>query len=347
MLAAADGGRFKIVDGLADPTPGKGEIVIRLAAASINAIDTLMRAGYGESLFKWLRKGGPVVLGLDGAGIVAAVGEGVTRFKAGERVMAAVMPFRSGFYAEKIAVPAAWAARIPDGVSMQEAAALPYAGLTVFEILRAARLNAASAKGRRVLVHGGSGGIGSLLVQILHAWGAWVASTCRTQNVAFVRSLGADQVVDYTREDFTRVLKELDVVVQTVAPKDERLVEAPHFSVLKRGGIFASLISPTLTLVDRLTPPLGLAAFGIWTGVARARWAAGGKHHRWVYFKPSGKNLAQLAAWVEQGLFRPQIAKLLPLEQVAEAQRLVEQGPARGKVLLALDPSLLPGRAAA
>ena len=162
-------GEFELRE-VARPPIRRGEILLRVAAASINPLDTMMRHNYGERLFKWLRRRGPRILGLDGAGVVESVGAGVRGLRAGQRVMAAVMPFRSGFYAEYVAVPAAWSAPVSASRALDQAAAIPYAGLTAYQVLRAAGIEPGRATGMRVLVHGGSGGIGSLLVQCLHAW---------------------------------------------------------------------------------------------------------------------------------------------------------------------------------
>lgn len=341
LVDSKNGGHFKIRE-LADPVVRNNEIVIKLAAASINPLDTMMRQGYGESLFHWLRRKGPVVLGLDGAGVVTAVGSKVKNFKPGDQVMAAVMPFRSGFYSEAITVPASWACKIPKTLSVEEAAALPYAGLTAYSVLYAAGLNATTAHGKRILVHGGSGGIGSILIQLLNSWGAWVATTCSTSNIEFVRSLGARQVIDYKHEKFTDVLSGLDVVVNTVTPKDLRLNEAPHLSVLRRGGHYVSLISPTLTLADALTAPLGLAVSGAWMAGASAYWMMRGKHHHWVYFKPSSSRLKQLSSWVDAGIVRPIIGKTFTLDQIQEAHKAVEAGPACGKVIVKMSSATTP-----
>jgi NADPH:quinone reductase-like Zn-dependent oxidoreductase len=123
-----------------------------------------------------------------------------------------------------------------------------------------------------------------------------------------------------------------------VAPKEPRLIEAPHFSVLRKGGVYVSLISPTLELTGRIGPPLGLAVSGLWMGLARLYWLARGKHHRWVYFRPSADRLAEMAQWVCEGAFTPIIGHRFPLKQVADAHRVVESGPAHGKVLLTMDP---------
>lgn len=341
--AAAAHGRFEVADGVTDPTPGPEDIVIRLAAASINPIETMMRDGYGDALFKWMRSRGPQVLGLDGAGIVHAVGSRVRHLRQGDRVMATNWPYKAGFYAQLVQVPAAFAIKLPDTVRLLDAAAIPYAGLTAYAALRAAGINAGNAAGKRVLVHGGSGGVGSLIVQRLHRWGCWVASTCGTANVERVRALGVDRVVDYRNEDFTQVLSGLDLVVNTVAPDlaSKRLNEAPHLSVLKRGGHYVSLISPTLTLADMLGAPLGLLASATWMGSAHAYWRLRGKHHHWIYFKPEQQRLADLATWLGAGDVTPLISGHYRLETLNEAHDRLAGGQAGGKLLVVLDEALV------
>lgn len=340
---------FKLREAVPEPIPCEGEIVIRLAGTSVNPIELLMRQGYGEGLFKWMRrKGAPRQLGLDGAGFVAAVGKGVAGFAPGDRVMAATMPYLGGFQSQAVAVPARFACKVPAGLPLAEASVLPYAGLTAMAVLEACGLDESNAKGRRVLVHGGSGGVGSLLVQVFHHWGAWVATTCSAGNHDFVRSLGADRPIDYRNERFGEVLSGLDLVVNTVVPAGERLEEAPHLAVLRRGGSYVSLISPTLTLADRLGAAAGLMAAALWMGLARLRWRlTDGKRHRWVYMRPSSERLAQLGDWAARGIMRPVIGHTVPLEAVGRAFDLVEKGPARGKVLIAIDPAAMIGEAAA
>jgi NADPH:quinone reductase-like Zn-dependent oxidoreductase len=341
-VEGAGGGLFHIVDTLPQPQPGPEDVVIRLAAASINPIETLMRNGYGDALFKWLRDKGPQVLGLDGAGVVVAVGSKVRGLREGDRVMASNWPYKAGFYAEYVRVPAAFVVPVPPGVGMDAAAAVPYAGLTAYAVLDAAGLDAQSAAGKRVLVHGGSGGVGNLLVQLLHHWGCWVATTCGTANIERVYALGADRVIDYRKENFTEVLSDLDVVVNTVAPDPsaKKLDEAPHLSVLRKGGHYASLISPTLTLADMLGAPAGLMMSGAWMGSAHLYWRMRGKHHHWVYYKPSRKRLQDIAGWLESGVLKPLIGGSYPLELIDQAYARLESGKAGGKLLLVLDPQL-------
>lgn len=316
------------------PRPGRREVVVQVAATSVNPIDLMIKEGYGDSLFKWLRQGRPVVPGLDGAGVVIACGSEVRRFREGDRVMAACMPFQSGFAAEQIALPEGKVMPVPGGIPLQQAAALPYAGLTAMSVLSAARLDAKQARGRQVLVHGGSGGIGHLLIQLLDRWGAEVITTCSAANADWVKSLGADHVIDYRSQDFSRVLANLDVVINTIAPADNRLVEGPHLKVLRPGGHYASLISPTLTLADTLGAPLGLAASGSWMALARVYWLLHQKHHHWAYFDNSPARCQTLARWLAEGDVLPHVGKVFPLDEIDAAYAAVKTGPARGKVVL-------------
>lgn len=316
------------------PMPRPGEVVIRVEAASVNPIDTLMSAGYGESLFKWLRRDGAPKLGLDAAGTVTAAGANVKRPQVGQKVVTALMPFRSGGYAEYVAAPEKWVAEVPEGLPLANAAAAAYAGLTIRQVLKAAGLYASTSCGKRVLVHGGSGGIGHLLIQLLHAWGAWVATTCSTGNVDWVTRLGANKVVDYKKENFVDALADMDVVINTIMPAGERLEESPHFSVLRPGGHYVSLISPTLTLANKLGAPLGIMASGGWMGLAKGYWRLRGKHHHWVYFAPGWKALEEVMRWQRRGWMTPHIGHTFSLEEFATAHEAVKKGPARGKVML-------------
>lgn len=322
------------------PVPGPRQVLIRVAATSVNPLELMMKDGYGDGLFKWLRKGKAIVPGLDGAGIVTACGDKVRNVRVGDRVMAASMPFQAGFCAEYALVHESKAMPVPAHVSLQQAAALPYAGLTMMSVLSSAGLDAQTARGRQILVHGGSGGIGHLLIQVLDRWGAEVITTCSSANAEWVKTLGADHVIDYRREDFSKVLANIDVVINTIAPADNKLVEAPHFAVLRSGGHYVSLISPTLTLADVLGAPLGLAVSGGWMAVARGYWLLRQKHHHWAYFDNSAARCRELSQWLADGLVHPQVGNTFPLTDIDVAYQAVQNGPARGKVVLIVDDSL-------
>lgn len=337
------GGRFVLQDRPV-PVPGSGDIVVRLAASSVNPIETMMRDGYGESLFKWMRDQGPIVLGLDGAGVVTAVGSDVSSLRVGDAVMAATWPYKSGFYAESIAVPASFAVPIPDGVGFMESAVVPYAGLTACAVLEAAGQSPRQSSGQRVFIHGGSGGVGHMLVQLCAGWGAEVTVTCSAGNAETITALGAQHVIDYKTTDFADVLAEQDVVINCVAPSDNKLYESPFRRVLRKGGCFASLISPTLTLADMLTAPVGLGMAVSWGAAARLRWRLDGKHHRWVYFKPDAGRLKQLADWMAAGALKPLVGARFALEDINAAHARVEQGGIAGKVAVTIDSDLIASR---
>src|SRR5262245_10687851 len=221
---------FKYGD-LPDPKAGAGEIVVDIVAATVNGADWKVRNGdYGTSL-KF-----PYVLGRDFSGTVGAVGEGVTDFKVGDEVFAVLPPGQEGTYAEKVAIKAEYVAKKPAGLSHVDAAALGLIGLTainsVDDTLKLKR-------GETILIQGGAGGVASFAIQFAKSIGARVISTASTANVDYVRSLGADQVIDYNKEDFTKLGQVCDAVFETVGGE----VAAKSYDVLKPGGRAAFIAS--------------------------------------------------------------------------------------------------------
>ena len=288
---------FKYGD-LPDPKPGPGEIVVDIAAASVNAADWKVRLGeYGALKF-------PYVMGRDFSGTVSALGEGVTDFKVGDAAFAVLPAGKEGTYAEKVAVVASVVAKKPDNLSHVNAAALALTGLTaqnsVEDTLKLKR-------GETILVQGGAGGVASYAIQLAKHIGARVISTTSTANVDYVRSLGADQVVDYTKEDFTRIGQICDAVFETVGGD----VATKSYEVLKPGGRAAFIASggkapPTArTDVQGLRPP-----------VPRTRAAM--------------ERVAELYA---TGAVRPPEIKLYKLSQAADTHRVSEGRHFRGKLI--------------
>ena len=317
------------------PSPGPGEVLIRVHAASVNPFDCQRRAGYGRTLLRAMGGAGlPLILGRDCAGTVAAVGPGVRRFAVGDAVWAAPDPLGQGTHADYALAHEAETEPKPAPLSFDEAAALPYAGLTAWTALvETAGLGPAKAAGKRVLVHGGSGGVGSVAIQMLKAWGADVVATCSGRNLNLVQMLGADRVIDYTRHDFARQIADVDLVLDTVGGETRRR----SIRVLKRfaGARIVSVVTPALSLPDRagLLPGLGLAAGAL----ARGKLAAGligGRRFDWAFVETDGDGLAALGALVESGQLRPVIDSVLPFAQVAAAHQRVESGKASGKVVL-------------
>ena len=284
---------------LPDPKAGAGEVVVDIVAATVNGADWKVRNGdYGTAL-KF-----PYVLGRDFSGTVRAVGEGVTDFKVGDAVFAVLPPGQEGAYAEKIAIKAEVVAKKPDGLSHVNAAALALTGLTA---LNAVEDTLKLKPGETILIQGGAGGVASFAIQLAKHIGARVITTTSAANVDYVQSLGADQVIDYTKEDFTRIGPICDAVFETVGGD----VATKSYDVLKPGGRAAFIASgpkappTTRTDVQGLRPP-----------VPRTRAAM--------------ERIAQLAV---SGAVKPPEIKLYKLSDAVEAHRVSEGRHFRGKMV--------------
>lgn len=247
----------------------------------------------------------PLTLGSDVSGVVHAVGDAVTEWKVGDAVYSRPDLARNGTYAEFVAVRASECARKPRTISHVEAASLPLAGITAWEaLMTTARVGA----GQRVLIHAASGGVGSLAVQLAKAAGATVIATTSGKNLELVKSLGADEVIDYTRTRFADAVAPVDVVFDTLGGK----VQETSWSVLKPGGILVSIVDP---------PDEGRAAT---LGVNSA----------FVFIGPNAPVLNRLAELVEDGKLRPVVGAEFALQDVAQAHSLSESGRAVGKIVL-------------
>jgi len=283
---------------LPDPKPGPGEVLVDIVAASVNGADWKVRTGgYGALKF-------PYVLGRDFSGTVSAVGEGVTDFKVGDDVFAVLPAGQEGAYAEKIAVKAAVVAKKPAGLSHVNAAALALTGLTaqnsVEDTLKLKR-------GETILIQGGAGGVAGYGIQLAKHIGAKVISTTSTANVDYVRSLGADQVIDYTKDDFTRIGPVCDAGFETVGGE----VATKSFAVLKGGGRAAFIASGG----KAPEPPRGDVQ-SLRTPVPRTRAA-----------------MERVAELFGKGAVKAPEIKLYKLAQAAEAHRVSEGRHFRGKLV--------------
>jgi NADPH:quinone reductase-like Zn-dependent oxidoreductase len=310
------------------PAPGGGEVLVRVHAASVNARDWhVMR---GDPYFARLAMpsvfglGGPKrrIRGSDVAGRVEAVGSGVTRFRPGDEVYGDVSDM-DGAFAEYVCVPDGQLEHKPANLTFEQAAAVPMAGCTALLGLRdAGRVTA----GQRVLVNGASGGVGTFAVQIAKALGAEVTAVCSTRNVDLVRSLGADRVVDYTREDFAQADRRYDMVFDLVANRslaDLRRVLTPTGLLLLSGGGVSRNGRP------HVTGPMGLQI--------KARVASRFVRHRLASLmgmSPRAEHLATLRELIESGKVTPVVDRTFPLARVPEAIRYVEAEHARAKVVI-------------
>jgi len=283
-----------------DPAAGPGEVVVDIHAASVNGVDWRVREGqvYAPARF-------PYVLGRDFSGTVAALGEGVADLRVGDPVFAVCDVGQEGAYAEKIAIKAAIVARKPAVLSHAEAAAIALAGLTALVAVEdTLRLEA----GETILIQGGAGGVASLAVQIARHIGARVIATASAANRAYVESLGAERVIDYNAEDFTRAVAGCDAVFDTVGGE----VAMRSFAVLRPGGRAAFIASGA----QAPKPPRADVA-SLRPNVARDR-----------------PHLERLAGLVEAGAVRPPEVTIFPLREAAAAHRVSQGRHLRGKLVL-------------
>jgi NADPH:quinone reductase-like Zn-dependent oxidoreductase len=285
------------------PEPGPGDVLVKVTAASVNPVDGKITTGYGGLSQRKL----PHVLGRDCAGTVAKVGSAVTNFKVGEAVFGVADPARWGTHAEYVAAPGATLARKPPGLSDIEAGSMPIAGLSACAgLVTTGKLS----RGQRVLIHAGAGGVGSFAVQLAKHLGAWVAATAGSRNADFVKSLGADQVIDYTATDFSTVIKDVDLVFDLIGGD----VRFKSFPVLKPGGVISHISVPPMTQA----PPRDDVEV------------------RSAPVKYDTELLDQIGALAQQKVVKPVVSAVFAFAEALKAFEHVMTGHARGKVMLDL-----------
>lgn len=288
--------------------PGSQQIQVAVAATSINPIDWKLRGG----MLRWVvgMLGLPATPCFDFAGEVQAVGTAVEGFKPGDRVFGMLPLKGSGAAAEVLAVDAIHAALMPAALDYAEAAGLPLAGMTALQALRD---QGGLRAGQRVLVIGAAGGVGHYAVQIAKAMEAHVTGVCGTRNVDLVRSLGADEVIDYTRDDPLKANAQFDVILDGVMNQPFSRWRA----LLSESGVYVALVPKPDLLLHALTLPMH----------ARQRL-------RITTLKPSRSDLSYVADLAQRGLLRTVIDSVHPLEELAAALRKSQTGRARGKIIV-------------
>ncbi len=308
------------------PSINDSDVLVKVVAASINPIDLKTRDGKLKLLLPYQM---PLILGSDFAGIIEKVVPGVTGFHAGDQVYGRVQKDRIGTFATEIAVDQADIALKPANLTFEEAAAVPLVGLTSYQALfEVMQLKA----GDKVLIQAGSGGIGSLAVQLAKQAGAYVATTTSALNADFCRELGADQVIDYHNENFATILKDYDAVFDT---QGGRILEQA-FQIVKPGGKVVSLSG----MPDRkFARSYGLPwwkqqLFGIASRRLTKLAKQTGTSYHFLFMRPDGAQLKKLTAWFEAGKLRPVIDRVLPFSQIQEAVRVAAAGHARGKIVI-------------
>jgi NADPH2:quinone reductase len=306
----AFGGQEKLrVAEVHKPAPAAGEVLIEVHCASVNPVDWKIREGMLAELFPYEF---PIIPGWDAAGVVAGLGKDVTAFRVGDKVYAYCRKpkVRHGTYAEYVTMAADAVAPMPRNLDFAAASTIPLTGLTAWQSLfDTGKLSA----GQKALIHAGAGGVGSLAIQFAKTAGAVVYTTARGRNHAYVKGLGADAAIDYTREKFVDAVRALapegvDLVFDTVGEH----VQRESYKTLKRGGMLVSIVN---------LPESGEAErYGARTG--------------FVFVSPNGGQLREIAALIEAGKVRPAEYEVTPLDRAADAQERSRTGHVRGKIVL-------------
>lgn len=311
----------------AEPTVNENDVLVKIHAAGVNLLDSLIRNGDFKLFLPYKP---PFINGHDVAGVVAKVGSKVSKFKVGDEVYARVSDHRVGTFAEYISIHEKDVATRPKNISMEEAGSIPLVGLTAWQALvEIANLK----KGQKVFIQAGSGGVGTFAIQLAKHLGATVATTTSAGNIALVKSLGADIVIDYRNEDFETKLKDYDVVLHS--NRDKKILEK-SLRILKPGGQLITLTGPP---TPEFAKQLGLA----WhlkfitkilsSGVkkyARKR----NVRFTFLFMRAEGNQLNQITKLIESGVIKPVIDKVFQFEQTNEALAYVETGRAKGKVVI-------------
>ncbi|WP_369976275.1 NADP-dependent oxidoreductase [Xanthomonas bundabergensis] len=309
-----------------EPQVGDDDVLVKIHAASVNVLDLKIRSGEFKLILPYRL---PLILGNDLAGTVVGVGARVRDFKPGDEVYARPDDDRIGTFAEFIAVKASSLALKPRNLGMVEAASLPLVALTAWQALvETAKLQ----KGQRVFIQAGSGGVGTVAIQLAKHLGAFVATTTSTANIELVKALGADVVVDYKKQDFATVLRDYDVVLNSLGNDELK----KSLQILRPGGHLISISGPptpafgeTRGLAWPLKQVLRLLSFGI-----RRKARKNGVAYTFVFMRADGKQLGEITSLVEAGAIRPVMDRVFPFAQTGEALAYVDGGRAKGKVVV-------------
>jgi NADPH:quinone reductase-like Zn-dependent oxidoreductase len=313
-----------------DPTIGPRDVLVRVSAASINPLDKMVRNGEFKHLLRYKR---PFVLGHDLAGVVTRVGAEVRDYKVGDEVYARPHDLRIGAFAEYIAVDHADIALKPKSLTMEESAAIPLVALAAWQAL----VELAQIKsGQKVLIHAGAGGLGSTVIQLAKHLGAYVATTANGKDAEKLRGLGADEVIDYTKTNFAESLSGYDVVLDSLGGDNL----AKSLTVLKPGGLLISVVGPPdAAFAVQVGQPLLKPVMALLSRKVRAQARKLGVRYSFFFMRADGAQLKTLAALYDTGTLRPILDRTFPFDETLDAIAYVEQGRAKGKVVVTMPSS--------
>lgn len=302
------------------------EILVRVHAVGLNPVDNAIPKGSFKPILRFQL---PATLGSDLAGVVEETGSRVTRFKVGDAVFASIFDLGTGALAEFAVVPESAAALKPSNLDFAQAASIPMVGLTAWQALKE---RARVQPGQKVFIPAGSGGIGTFAIQLAKHLGAKVGTTTSTGNVELVRSLGADEIVDYKKQNFATVLRDYDVVLGTV--RGDTLIKS--VGILRSNSRIVSLVGPPDAAFARARGMNFLlkAVFGLLSGKIIRQARKTGTTYSFLFVHPDGGQLAEIGDLLKAEKIRPVIDKVFPFVQAKEALAYLEKGRAKGKVVV-------------
>jgi NADPH:quinone reductase-like Zn-dependent oxidoreductase len=311
---------------VAEPELRENDVLIEVHAASVNLLDSKIRSGEFKLILPYRL---PLILGNDVAGVVVRVGSRVKRFKPGDEVYGRPEKDRIGTFAEYISMAESDVAMKPKTLTMEEAASVPLVALTAWQALVE---RADLKKGQKVFIQAGSGGVGSIAIQLAKHLGATVATTTGTANVEWVKSLGADVVIDYKKQNFEEILNDYDVVLDSQGPK----TLGKSLQVLKPGGKLIGIAGPPdpdfaeeLGANGIVRLMMGLLSRGI-----RKKAKSRNQSYSFLFMRASGEQLQEITSLIDAGEIRPIIDRVFPFEETMEALAQVESGRTKGKIVI-------------
>ena len=301
------------------PSVQPNDILIEVFAAAINPIDTLIIEGHLKSM---IPMNFPVTLAYDVSGKVVDKGDSVADFEIGDKVYARVPQEQMGTLAEYVTAKSTIASMKPENISFEEAASFPLAALTAIQCLETANIK----KDDKLLIHAGSGGVGSFAIQYAKNIGAYVYTTTGTDNVDWVKELGADEVIDHQTEDYKSTVREADIVFDTLG--HDYTTDA--FKVLKNGGTVVSVKGP---MDEKSAKAFGMSDYKLPEDLTKAI-ESKDANYKYIFMHPDGEQLNEIKTLVEAGKIKPVIDKIYPFSESIEALKHLAKGHAKGKIVI-------------
>lgn len=301
------------------PSINSNDLLVGVKAAALNPIDYKLVQGHLKDMVPLDL---PCSIGFDVSGVIIEKGKDVTNFEIGDEVYSRVPQEQMGTVAELVAVNSDLVAKKPTNISFEKASGLPLAGLTALQALESVGIK----KDDRVLIHAGSGGVGSFAIQFAKKKGAIVYTTTSTKNVDWVKALGADRVIDYTQEDYKEVAKNLDIVFDTLG--DDYTLDA--FKIIKKGGRVSSIVGPP---DEEMAKQMGMKDYELPEKLAKLIKEKSALY-KFTWMQPNAKQLNEIKQMVENGDIEPIVDLIYSLEDAIDAYEYLAKGKARGKVIV-------------